>query len=82
MAEAKYTPRLKRDYEERIVPAMTEKFTEERKRRGRVSACTRARSSRRLRRGGRWGVRVPWMVRLPSARVPRPGPTTVKRTFA
>jgi large subunit ribosomal protein L5 len=26
MAEAKYTPRLKRDYEERIVAAMTEKF--------------------------------------------------------
>jgi large subunit ribosomal protein L5 len=26
MAEAKYTPRLKRDYDERIVNAMTEKF--------------------------------------------------------
>jgi len=26
MAEAKYTPRLKRDYEERIVPAMIERF--------------------------------------------------------
>src|ERR1043165_4781171 len=26
MAEAKYTPRMKRDYDERIVPAMTEKF--------------------------------------------------------
>jgi large subunit ribosomal protein L5 len=26
MAEAKYTPRLKRDYDERIVAAMTEKF--------------------------------------------------------
>ena len=26
MAEAKYTPRLRRDYEERIVPAMIEKF--------------------------------------------------------
>jgi len=26
MAEAKYTPRLKRDYEERIAKAMTEKF--------------------------------------------------------
>ena len=26
MADAKYTPRLKRDYDERIVPAMTEKF--------------------------------------------------------
>jgi large subunit ribosomal protein L5 len=26
MAEAKYTPRLKRDYDERIVQAMTEKF--------------------------------------------------------
>ena len=26
MAEAKYTPRLKRDYDERIVKAMTEKF--------------------------------------------------------
>jgi large subunit ribosomal protein L5 len=26
MAESKYTPRLKRDYDERIVPAMTEKF--------------------------------------------------------
>ncbi|HWH17566.1 MAG TPA: 50S ribosomal protein L5 [Allosphingosinicella sp.] len=26
MAEAKYTPRLKADYEQRIVPAMTEKF--------------------------------------------------------
>jgi large subunit ribosomal protein L5 len=26
MAEAKYTSRLKRDYDERIVPAMTEKF--------------------------------------------------------
>jgi large subunit ribosomal protein L5 len=26
MAEAKYTSRLRRDYEERIVPAMTEKF--------------------------------------------------------
>jgi large subunit ribosomal protein L5 len=26
MAEAKYTPRLKRDYEERIAPAMMEKF--------------------------------------------------------
>jgi large subunit ribosomal protein L5 len=26
MAEAKYTPRLKRDYDERIVPAMIERF--------------------------------------------------------
>jgi large subunit ribosomal protein L5 len=26
MAENKYTPRLRRDYDERIVPAMTEKF--------------------------------------------------------
>jgi large subunit ribosomal protein L5 len=26
MAEAKYMPRLRRDYDERIVPAMTEKF--------------------------------------------------------
>src|SRR5687767_12012123 len=26
MADAKYTPRLRRDYEERIVPAMIEKF--------------------------------------------------------
>src|ERR687885_220628 len=26
MADGKYTPRLKRDYDERIVPAMTEKF--------------------------------------------------------
>jgi large subunit ribosomal protein L5 len=26
MAESKYIPRLKRDYDERIVPAMTEKF--------------------------------------------------------
>ena len=26
MAEAKYTPRLRADYDERIVPAMTEKF--------------------------------------------------------
>jgi large subunit ribosomal protein L5 len=26
MADSKYTPRLRRDYDERIVPAMTEKF--------------------------------------------------------
>ena len=26
MAEAKYTPRLRADYDERIVPAMIEKF--------------------------------------------------------
>ena len=26
MADAKYTPRLRRDYDERIVQAMTEKF--------------------------------------------------------